>query len=113
MNHIDILQKRIDMLEKKIRQCHARLSKIDQEHSAITFRAFLRDNGIQAKDLHLLQYAAEDVDMKQDDRNKVHNLVRPYVDKPVPSRSVAHRINQQVNKIFQQYNKNYNNLLRL
>ena len=113
MNHFDILEKRIETLEKKVRQCHARLSKIDQEHSAITFRTFLRNNGIEAKDLHLLQYAAEDVGMKHEDRNKVHNLVRPYAEKPVPSRSVANRINQQVNKIFQQYNKDYKNLLRL
>lgn len=113
MSKIDHLESRILQLEKKIKQYQARLSKLEQTESAHTFRTFLQRNGVTQDNLHLLHYAALDLNMAEADKKKVHDLIRPYIKNPVESKAVATRINRQVNKIFQHYDTHLKNLLRL
>ncbi len=114
MNHIKVLEKRIEILEKKLHKCHSRLDQIEEVQSTKKFRKFLYENGIKTKtDFPLLEYAAHEVKMKENDREKLDKLIRPYIDKPIPSRTVANRLNQQINKIFEKYGSEFKNVLRL
>ena len=113
MKQVDSLETRIGQLEKKIKRYQTRLSKLEQANSATNFRTFLEGKGITHDTLHLLHYAALDLDMADADKKKVHDLIRPYIKNPVESRAVATRINRQVNKIFQHYDTRFKNLLRL